>query len=113
MGIQSTAKALCLALYAGQAVAQVHLPVTRQPRASRYVKRDGVAGTAFTPDVEYKDIGAWLVNVTFGTPGQTVAIQLDTGSSDLWAYAPGVCELTNKGCQGGSCKFISLNTVSQ
>lgn len=44
----------------------------------------------------------YFIETQIGTPPQTVALKIDTGSSDTWAYSPAACSAVD--CQGGSCK---------
>ncbi|KAN0061177.1 hypothetical protein ACQY0O_006912 [Thecaphora frezii] len=37
----------------------------------------------------------FLVNVSFGTPGQTLKMVLDTGSPEAWVYSPACCYANN------------------
>lgn len=66
-------------------------------------------------------ITGYYLNVTVGTPGQTIALHLDTGSSDLWfpSVDSEVCTNTTApypgmpaGCPGGSCEsFTSFDVI--
>lgn len=54
--------------------------------------------------------GLYYANITVGTPAQTLQVQIDTGSSDVWVPSS-TAELcvagatrTSDGCTGGSCK---------
>ncbi|CAH0017245.1 unnamed protein product [Clonostachys rhizophaga] len=57
----------------------------------------------------------YTIDVTFGTPGQTVKLQFDTGSAELWvnpicAYSdnPSLCQEAGRFTQ--STSFVNLNT---
>jgi len=45
--------------------------------------------------------GFYLVNVTVGTPPQTISLDIDTGSSDVWMFGPHSCEEQTSICYGG------------
>ncbi|KLU86013.1 hypothetical protein MAPG_05032 [Magnaporthiopsis poae ATCC 64411] len=45
-------------------------------------------GTA--PSADSRHDTEWLTPIQIGTPPQTVRVQLDTGSSDLWAFSTGL-----------------------
>jgi len=60
-----------------------------------------------------RDQGLYFANVSVGTPPQSFALQIDTGSSDLWVPAAQAAQCTtdiaeNGGCPDGSCKFLFL-----
>lgn len=46
----------------------------------------------------------YYANVTIGTPGQLLQLQLDTGSSDVWMTQTGAsyCQMQQGGCTGGT-----------
>jgi hypothetical protein len=48
----------------------------------------------------------YFIDTQIGTPPQTVALKIDTGSSDTWAYTPAACSAVN--CHGGSCKSTAF-----
>ena len=49
----------------------------------------------------------YFANVTLGTPGQDLRLDIDTGSSDVWMFETGYCDKsTTQQCLGFSCKFI-------
>jgi len=49
-------------------------------------------------------IGLYYVNATVGTPPQSVGLQIDTGSSDVWMFGPRSCNASTSQCLGGSCE---------
>lgn len=60
-----------------------------------------------------QSLGLYYANVSVGTPPQQLAIQIDTGSSDVWiasSYAS-LCRI-QRGCDGGSCKLCPEEQVN-
>lgn len=56
-------------------------------------------GSTVTADLYNElEVGIYLINVTIGSPPQTMSLHLDTGSSDTW-----VVSSNNTACQGGEC----------
>ena len=54
-----------------------------------------------------KTEGLYFVNITVGTPGQSLGLQIDTGSSDVWvpaSTAPICLDARQGGCLLGSCE---------
>lgn len=54
------------------------------------------------------EAGLYYANVTVGTPGQDLQIQIDTGSSDVWVPSSTASVCSNEqegGCSGGSCEW--------
>jgi hypothetical protein len=52
--------------------------------------------------------GLYFANITVGTPGQTLGVQIDTGSSDVWvpSSTASICQdVREGGCLLGSCEF--------
>lgn len=50
------------------------------------------------------ELSLYLINITVGTPGQQIALQLDTGSSDIWfpASNANVCQQDQQNCPVGT-----------
>jgi hypothetical protein len=49
--------------------------------------------------------GLYFANISVGSPGQPLQVQIDTGSSDLWVpSAQAVMCQSRRGCAGGTCK---------
>jgi hypothetical protein len=55
----------------------------------------------------------YMATVSVGTPGQTIALDIDTGSSDVYVIATGADECTSPaiiaeygGCFGGTCTYF-------
>ncbi|KAE8378170.1 aspartic peptidase domain-containing protein [Aspergillus bertholletiae] len=68
-----------------------------------YVRRVKSVSSSGSFDVEllrYLPTFAYLVNSSIGTPGQTVYLELDTGSSDVWAFGADACSSSSL-CVGG------------
>lgn len=78
------------------------IPTKRQPRnihgTSLYSRSPIAAGLENA--LQY---GAYGINITVGTPGQLVEVQLDTGSSDFWVHSAKECSQID--CIGNGCKF--------
>jgi len=79
----------------------------RAPALSRRASTLPVTlGNAVTDNLYY-------VNASVGTPPQTVQLQLDTGSSDVWMFGPRSCDSTTSLCLGGACKWIPFDVYRE
>jgi hypothetical protein len=76
------------------------MPFTKRLSKKSKMKRDGSVATSLSNDVFSYDI-----TIDVGTPAQTVLLQLDTGSSDLWVLAPGACDTDSCTCPSGGCTY--------
>jgi hypothetical protein len=82
----------------------VKLPFNKRLSQRGSVKRDDVLPVTLMNDVISYDI-----EVGVGTPPQTLSLQLDTGSSDLWVLTPGACDTTTCKCPTGGCTYCESN----
>ncbi|KAK9455794.1 aspartic peptidase domain-containing protein [Dipodascopsis uninucleata] len=103
---------------------------TQEERASKFfqsrrhlrlMKRDSDDTTNSTAQLELYNnwsYGAYMANITIGSPGQSVSVQLDTGSSDLWVQSSSnptcmssstACALTKTFNPSDSSSFKSIS----
>lgn len=90
---------------AAQAPRVVRMPTSRL-HGNQLKKRDHgsvILGNAVSE-------GLYYVNASVGTPHQSVALQIDTGSSDVWMFGPRSCDAKTSHCLGGDCRFVSFKT---
>jgi hypothetical protein len=83
----------------------VKLPVRRRQNpeaaeARRLKKRDSSVSDTYTTSLKRYDALEYFVDVSIGTPPQTITVQIDTGSSDLWVF-----DSTSQFCAGNPCDF--------
>ncbi|KAE8447062.1 hypothetical protein EG329_011197 [Mollisiaceae sp. DMI_Dod_QoI] len=74
------------------------------------LKRAATVNAALTND---ENEGLYFANVSVGTPGQNMALQIDTGSSDVWvpSNTAQICgDAKDGGCPDGSFKSSSSST---
>jgi hypothetical protein len=55
--------------------------------------------------------GFYAVNVTVGTPPQSIILDIDTGSSDIWMFGPHSCDSSTSLCYGGLYNPDTSSTV--
>ncbi|TVY59715.1 putative aspartic-type endopeptidase opsB [Lachnellula suecica] len=106
---------LVMALAAGASANTLRMDIARNPAVaaaqieerSSYLRSRALsrrASDTVTAALE-NDLtaGLYSANITVGTPGQTLAVQIDTGSSDVWVPAPGLSICSEPASQGGGC----------
>lgn len=83
----------------------------QQLQARSALLKRGLEGRADTVDVTLGNAvqsGLYFANVSVGTPAQSLEVQIDTGSSDVWvpSSSASLCEnQAQGGCPGGECEF--------
>jgi hypothetical protein len=96
--------ALAVNLFVSLCSAQnvVHLKTQRNMRPAPLVKRASPPiNVPVCNEAIVNGLGLYSVNLSIGNPPQDVAVQLDTGSSDLWTFGPASCDATTSYCWGG------------
>lgn len=80
----------------------VRMPFTKRLESSDNLhRRDGKIVTAPLSN----DLVSYDIKVNIGSPAQSVVLQLDTGSSDLFVLAPGACNTQSCTCPTGGCTY--------
>ncbi|KIW00979.1 uncharacterized protein PV09_07501 [Verruconis gallopava] len=79
----------------------------------RLNKRAAQAYTATLYNAQ--DHSLYLINATIGTPGQPFQLQLDTGSSDIWApwVDSNICKDTPSRCSTGSFNDVDSSSFTE
>jgi len=83
--------------------------------SEKLATRDNGVNAILLPLAEDIQLKGYYVNVSVGSPPQSVQLQLDTGSSDVWVIAQGAnVNLTSPGLPGAptECKRLPLYTSS-
>jgi len=83
--------------------------------SEKLATRDNGINAVLLPLAEDIQLKGYYVNVSVGSPPQSVQLQLDTGSSDVWVIAQGAnVNLTSPGLPGAptECKTLLFNTSS-
>lgn len=91
---------------AQQGVVKWDIEKRHNPQALRRIRR--ADGTVVSVIDNKSAKGGYFATCKLGTPPQTLDLQLDTGSSDIWVpdTAARVCQSTQTGgCDLGSCKL--------
>jgi len=57
-----------------------------------------------------KDGGSYVIDVTIGTPSQSMNVVLDTASADIWFYAP-ESVISCPSCTSSYCKLTNNCTA--
>jgi hypothetical protein len=82
----------------------------------RGLKLEARADTVTASLINAVTAGLYAANITVGTPGQDLQVQIDTGSSDLWVPSSSASICNNAkdgGCSGGSCELPAQANVSK
>lgn len=116
LGLATVCKAINLSQQDVPAV--VHAPIQRHPITSR-VDHDKLRRRAGTiSETLSNQVTLYLANITLGTPAQSLALHIDTGSSDLWVNTanstlckqyPRQCALFGTYSQSASSTYAYVN----
>jgi hypothetical protein len=116
---RASAVALLLTAAISPALAIVKFPITRRNDlpvnhiSPRHLARRGT----ITESLLNNHTGStlYLATISVGTPAQTISLDIDTGSSDVYVIATGADECTSAeviaqygGCFGGTCMYCRL-----
>lgn len=114
--------AVALSLFALEASATIPgvIPMSYEKRRNPYAprgisRRSNLSKRAGTISVPLGNAEVlYYANVTVGTPGQFLEMQLDTGSSDVWMTdsSAAYCEESEYACQGGTFDPSSSSTYN-
>ena len=81
----------------------LRVPFKKSLSPKSLIKRQGVVDTLTN------DVMSYEITVSIGSPAQTVVLQLDTGSSDLWVLSPGACSSDGCTCPSEGCTYYDPN----
>ena len=112
--MKSTVSAAILAAAAlsttANAVGPLRMDIQKNERVAS-IQRLGRRANTVTASLGNAELeGLYYANVSVGTPAQSLSLQIDTGSSDVWlpSSSASLCEEDkNTGCPGGSCRSQS------
>ncbi|KAE9381138.1 acid protease [Stipitochalara longipes BDJ] len=77
-----------------------HAQALRKRDAERLQKRSPF--TVELGNIDFLGGGFYYVNASVGTPPQEVALDIDTGSSDVWMFGIDSCDENTSTCSGGT-----------
>ena len=80
-------------------------PSLKMPFAKRLSEKNKMKRDSSIAESLSNDVTSYEITVEVGTPAQTVNLQLDTGSSDLWVLGPGACDTASCTCPSGGCTY--------
>lgn len=114
---KTSAVALLLTAAISPAFALVKFPIARRNdlpvnhMSRRHLERRGTITESLLNN--HTGSALYMATVSVGTPGQTIAIDIDTGSSDVYVIATNADECTSAaveaqygGCFGGTCTYL-------
>lgn len=87
---------------------------TALPTSSSLTKRGHVLSSLINEEIQNPQELFYYLNITVGTPPQPMAVQIDTGSSDLWLLADDAdaCE-EELGCDWGTFNSNASSTFEE
>jgi len=113
---KASAVALLLTAAISPVLAVVKFPIARRNdlpanyMSRRHLERRGTITESLANN--HTSGPLYLATVSVGTPGQTIALDIDTGSSDVYVIATNADECTDAavqaqygGCFGGTCTY--------
>ena len=80
-------------------------PALKMPFAKRLSKKSKTKRDDSVVASLLNEVMSYDITVEVGSPAQTVNLQLDTGSSDLWVLAPGTCDTATCICPSSGCTY--------
>lgn len=103
--LTSSLVASCVLPLASATPGTIQMGISKDRKTAALQRRGGgtVQATLNQPSSKLQ----YNVDLQVGTPGQTITVQVDTGSSDVWFPDSSACVKLSSGgtsCDGGSCK---------